>query len=208
MFTDAGVDVEAVLGAKAENVLPMLVADMMPAVIVGLYIAIVLSAIMSTVDSLLVVAASAAVRDVYQKVLHPGLPDAALVRRSRLATLGLGLVALSIALSVAALTPERSIFWFVIFGWSGIAATFCPTIILSLFWRRFTRNGAMAAMLTGFVCVPIFKFVQPFGEVFAALEELPPAFLLSALVGVGVSLFDRAGQKAVASGAADLDAVS
>ena len=208
VFTDAGVDVEAVLGAKAENVLPMLVADMMPAVIVGLYIAIVLSAIMSTVDSLLVVAASAAVRDVYQKVLHPGLPDAALVRRSRLATLGLGLVALSIALSVAALTPERSIFWFVIFGWSGIAATFCPTIILSLFWRRFTRNGAMAAMLTGFVCVPIFKFVQPFGEVFAALEELPPAFLLSALVGVGVSLFDRAGQKAVASGAADLDAVS
>ena len=78
----------------------------MPAMVVGLYIAIVLSAIMSTVDSLLVLASSAAVRDFHQKVRHPELPDDALVGISRWATLGLGLVALAVAMTVGALVED------------------------------------------------------------------------------------------------------
>ena len=65
-------------------------------------------------------------------------------------------------------------------------------IILSLFWSRFTANGALAAMLAGFLGVPLFKFgataLPTVGPAFAALSELPPAFVLSALVGVAVSL--------------------
>ncbi len=63
MLTEPGVDPTTALGNGAQDVLPQLVGLLMPAVIVGLYIAIVLSAIMSTVDSLLVLAGSAAVRD-------------------------------------------------------------------------------------------------------------------------------------------------
>jgi len=100
------------------------------------------------------------------------------------------------------LVPGRTVFWFVIFGWSGIAATFCPTIILSLFWRRFTANGALAAMLAGFLGVPLFKFgataLPAVGPAFAALSELPPAFLFSAATGVLVSLRDST---KIASGA-------
>ena len=191
LLTDTGVDVEATLGPDGENVLPMLVEDLMPAVIVGLYVAIVLSAIMSTVDSLLVVASSAAIRDVYQKIMRPETSDAALVTLCRRGTFVLGVLALVIALIVALTAENRTIFWFVIFGWSGISATFCPTIILSLFWRGMTRNGALAAMIAGFVSVPLFKFVAPLipgvGEFFGALGELPPAFLISGVAGVLVS---------------------
>ncbi|MCA9569527.1 MAG: sodium/proline symporter [Myxococcales bacterium] len=181
-----------VLGKGGQDVLPLLVEHLLPGALVGLYIAIVLSAIMSTVDSLLVLASSAAVRDVYQQVLNPDLPDDALVRHSRTATLALGLAALAVATGVAMFVPGRTVFWFVIFGWSGIAATFCPTMILSLFWERMTREGALAAMIVGFLGVPFFKFLAPdlprIGWVFGALEELPPSFALSLLVGVLVSL--------------------
>ena len=88
-------------------------------------------------------------------------------------------------------------FWFVIFGWSGIAATFCPTIILSLFWARMTARGALAAMVAGFIGVPLFKFgataLPVVGPYFDTLSELPPAFLLSFLIGITVSLMDPAG---------------
>jgi len=192
LMTDSGVEVDAVLGQGGENVLPLMVQDLMPAFVVGLYIAVVLSAIMSTVDSLLVVASSAAIRDVYQKVLNPTASDESLVPLCRRGTLFLGLIALAIALSVAVVSEDRTIFWFVIFGWSGIAATFCPTIILSLFWSRFSREGALAAMIVGFVSVPLFKFAGPHfggaGPFFANLGELPPAFLCSFVAGIIVSL--------------------
>lgn len=190
LLTQPGQDPEAVLGTGAESVLPQLVEVALPALLVGLFIAIVLSAIMSTVDSLLVLASSAVVRDVYQKVLRPDTPDAALVRLSRIATLVVAGVALAIAL--VATGPNQTVFWFVIFGWSGIAATFCPTLILSLFWRRFTGAGAIAAMVTGFVAVPLIKFGGPHlgqaGPVLEALGELPPSFALSAMAGLLVSL--------------------
>jgi sodium/proline symporter len=183
---------ESVLGNGGQDVLPLLVEHLLAPALVGLFIAIVLSAIMSTVDSLLVLASSAAVRDVYQQVLHPDLPDDALLRHSRTATFALGGVAFTISMLVAVLVPGRTVFWFVIFGWSGIAATFCPTMILSLYWSRMTAHGALAAMVTGFLGVPFFKFVAPslpaVGPLLGALEELPPAFAASLLAGVLVSL--------------------
>lgn len=199
LLTQPGQEVEAVLGQGGEGVLPMLVEHSLPLILVGVFVAIVLSAIMSTVDSLLVLAGSAAVRDVHQKVRHPELPDEALVPISRKATFALAIMALIVALSVATLSPSRTVFWFVIFGWSGISATFCPTMILSLFWSKMTARGAMAAMVVGFVSVPLFKFAAPalpaVGHFFAELGELPPAFLLSGLAAVLVSLGDRAGRE-------------
>jgi sodium/proline symporter len=198
LFTSPGQKFETVLGENAEAVLPMMAETYLPLILVGLYVAIVLSAIMSTADSLLVVAGSAAVRDFYQKVRHPDLADTTLVGLSRGVTFVLALIALGIAVIVAWLTKEGregTVFWFVIFGWGGIAATFCPTMILSLFWPKITKKGAIAAMITGFACIPIFKFWAPnwpvVGPYLVALSELPAAFLLSGLAGVIVSGFDR-----------------
>lgn len=196
------------LGSGGEEVMPLLVEHLLPALLVGIFVAIVLAAIMSTVDSLLVLAASAMVRDVYQKVMAPQTPDDALVGKSRAATFVLSFAALAVALAVAVSTPERTVFWFVIFGWSGISATFCPVTILSLFWSGTTARGALAAMLTGLVCVPLFKLVAPglpvVGEALGKLSELPPAFAASLAAGVLVSLFDRKGRAALQGVEAEL----
>ncbi len=195
LLTGPGEPLDA-LGDGGEGVLAASANALLHPILIGLFVAIVLSAIMSTVDSLLVLAGSALVRDVHQKIQRPDLADDALVKKSRLATLGLAAVALAISLGVAVSTPERTVFWFVIFGWSGISATFCPTLILSLFWRRMTARGALAAMVVGFLCVPLFKFAAPhvpgIGPSLEALGELPPAFLFSGLAGVLVSLAGEA----------------
>jgi Na+/proline symporter len=98
------------LGQGGQQVLPALVDSVVPEWTVGIYLAIVLAAIMSTVDSLLVLASSAFVRDYYQKVRHPDMSDQELLGRSRTVTFLLAAVALMIALSVAALVPGRTVF--------------------------------------------------------------------------------------------------
>ena len=191
MLTKAGQDPEAVLGNAGENVLAMLLNQVMPMVIIGVYIAAVLSAVMSTVDSLLVVASSAVTRDFYQQIFHPDIDEKWLISLSKKVTLGLALLALGVALTVSVLSPDRTVFWFVIFGWSGIAATFCPVIILSLFWPDYTEKGAIASMVTGFLCVPIFKFIVPaidgIGIYFDKLDVMLPSVLLAMSAGYIVS---------------------
>lgn len=187
LFTEAGADPELVLGNNGQNVLIMLVEHTMPLIIVGLYVAVVLAAIMSTIDSLLVVASSAVVRDFYQQIFKAELDEKEMTSLSRKATLSMALIALGLALSVAVLVPGRTIFWFVIFGWSGIAATFCPMMILSLFWKGYNERGAITSMIVGFLSIPLFKFLAPelpeIGIYFNLVAELGPSFMLSLLAG-------------------------
>jgi len=191
ILTKTGQDPEAVLGIAGENVLSMLLNEVMPMFIIGVYIAAVLSAIMSTVDSLLVVASSAVSRDFYQQIVRPDIDEDSLMGLSKKVTLILAFLALVVALLVSILSPDRTVFWFIIFGWSGIAATFCPVIILSLFWDGYTENGAIASMITGFLCVPIFKFIIPaidgIGIYFDKLDVMLPSVLLAVIAGVATS---------------------
>jgi len=193
MLTQAGDNPEMILGNAAENVLALVLGQVMPTLIIGVYIAAVLSAVMSTVDSLLVVASSAVTRDFYQQILYPGVDEKWLMGFSKKVTLTLAILALGVALAVSVLSPTRTVFWFVIFGWSGIAATFCPVIILSIFWKGFTEKGAIASMVTGFLCIPFFKFVVPnfsaIGPYINKLDVMLPSVLLALLGGWAVSVF-------------------
>ena len=165
----------------------------MPTLIIGIYIAAVLSAVMSTVDSLLVVASSAVTRDFYQQILHPEIDEKKLMGLSKKVTLALAILALGVALAVSVLSPTRTVFWFVIFGWSGIAATFCPVIILSIFWNNYTEKGAIATMVTGFLCIPFFKFVVPnistLEPYINKLDVMLPSVVLAMLAGWATSTF-------------------
>jgi len=147
----------------------------------------VLAAIMSTIDSLLIVGSSAVVRDFYQQIYHPDLPNDSLTRRSRVVTLVMALLALGLAMTVSVISPDRTVFWFSIFGWSGIAATFCPAIILSLFWDGFSYRGVVASMITGFLSIPLFKFgfsaLPLVGDYVALVGEMAPAVLLALVAG-------------------------
>lgn len=195
-----------------DSILPHMAEQLLPSFVTGLFIAMVLSAIMSTIDSLLVVASSAGVRDYWQKTRHPDMSDERLVSTSRKVTVVLALVAYALGMGILIYDKDQGIFWTIIFGWSGIAATFCPTIILSLFWTKLTSMGAKCAMVAGFLSVPIFKFVVP--RVFKSmghddwalylekLDVLLPSFLIGFVVAIAVSLFDKAGQQQ-AAGALD-----
>lgn len=186
-FTKEGQDPEAILGTGGEDVLSMITHEFLPTILVAIFIAIVLSAIMSTIDSLLILASSAITRDFYQKIFRPDLKDKDLTKLSRLVTVAMAMAALGIAILLYNLYPDRQVFWIMIFGWSGIAATFCPVIILSLFWKGYSEQGAIVSMITGFASVILFKFVfakiEGIGAYLQELDVLAPSFALAMITG-------------------------
>jgi sodium/proline symporter len=186
-FTESGQDPEAIFGTGATDVLNMMTSNFLPLGVAAIYVAIVLSAIMSTIDSLLVMASSAVTRDFYQKIFNPTISDDKLTKISRYVTLIMALLSLGLAFGMAYFSPDRQVFWVMIFGWSGIAACFCPVIILSLFWKAYSEAGAIASIITGFISVSFFKFVlQPMdgiGIYIEKLDVLAPSFVISLLFG-------------------------
>jgi sodium/proline symporter len=196
LFTDAD------LGFDSDNILPVMSQALLLPFFAGVYIAMVLAAIMSTIDSLLVLASSSAVRDYWQKTRHPEMSDDTLMKLSWQVTMVLALLSFGIGIGILLYDLENGIFWIVIFGWSGIAATFCPVMILSLCWPRLTALGAKCAMVAGFLSSIAFKFIVPpllsaagwdDGVTYLnALDVLLPAFLVSGLVAVVASLMDKA----------------
>jgi len=195
LFTDAD------LGFDSDNILPVMSQALLLPFFAGVYIAMVLAAIMSTIDSLLVLASSSAVRDYWQKTRHPEMSDDTLMKLSWQVTMILALLSFGIGIGILLYDLENGIFWIVIFGWSGIAATFCPVMILSLCWPRLTALGAKCAMVAGFLSSIAFKFIVPLllsaagwdvGVTYLnALDVLLPAFLVSGLAAVVVSLIGK-----------------
>ena len=114
------------------------------------------------------------------------------MRVSRVVLLLIALIGMVIA------WDENSvIFNIVSFAWAGFGATFGPIMLFSLFWKRTTRAGAIAGMITGGAMVFIWNLVlSPMGGIFS-IYELLPAFLLSSLVIVIVSLCTRKPDKAI-----------
>ena len=193
------------LGGVNDNILPEMAQNLLPAFAAGLFIAMVLSAIMSTIDSLLVVASSAGVRDYWQKTKNPDMSDEELMSLSRKVTLALSLASFLVGIGILLYNKEKGVFWTIIFGWSGIAATFCPTMILSLYWSKLTALGAKCAMVAGFLSVPVLEFVVPsilegqgmtdWNQYLTDLDVLLPSFLVGFIVAVVVSLADKSGQE-------------
>jgi sodium/proline symporter len=145
----------------------------------GVLLAAVLAAVMSTIDSQLLVASSALAEDIYKPFVRPGASARELVWVGRAAVMGVAAVAL-----VVASNPDSGVLALVEYAWGGFGAAFGPVILLSLFWRRMTRNGALAAMLVGAATVVIWRPLS--GGIFE-LYELLPGFVLASLAAVVVS---------------------
>jgi sodium/proline symporter len=106
-------------------------------------------------------------------------------------TVVIGLVGL-----VVALLEVRVIFDFVLFAWSGIACAFTPVVLCSLFWKRTTREGAIAGMIGGFGSTVL--WVEFFKAGFFDLYEMIPGFLAGLACCVAVSLMTEPDADAVA----------
>src|SRR5699024_6629143 len=99
-------------------------------VVAGILLAAILSAIMSTIDSQLLVSSSAVAEDFYKAIFRRNASDQELVWVGRIATLVIALIA-----TIIAINPESSVLELVSYAWAGFGAAFGPIIILSLYWK-------------------------------------------------------------------------
>ncbi len=171
---------------SAENIFIIMSTGLLPVFLAGIVMSGILAATMSSSDSYLLIASSALSRDIYKGIFKKDATDRQVMFASRITLLLISLFGIIIALD-----KNSVIFKVVSFAWAGFGATFGPIILFSLFWKRTTRAGAIAGMLTGSSMVFIWnKLISRLGGVFA-IYELLPAFLLSCIAIVIVSLFTK-----------------
>lgn len=153
-------------------------------VVAGILLAGILSAIMSTIDSQLLVSSSAVAEDIYRALFKKEASGKELVWVGRIATLAIAIIAAAIATD-----PDSQVLELVEYAWAGFGASFGPTIVLALFWRRITRNGALAGIIAGALTVIIWgDFLS--GGIFE-LYEIVPGFFLNLIITMIVSLMGR-----------------
>ena len=130
--------------ADGEQALMAIALELVHPVLAGLLLAAVISAILSTVSSQLLVAASAVSYDVVEEAFGKARDDRRSLVLGRWTVAVVGVIGILVALS-----EVRLVFWFVLFAWSGLGAAFAPLVLLALARRGVNRFGALAAMLTG-----------------------------------------------------------
>ncbi|WP_341501572.1 sodium/proline symporter PutP [Gallaecimonas sp. GXIMD4217] len=149
--------------------------------VAGIIVAAILSAIMSTVDSQLLICSSVLTDDIYKPWLRPKASDKELMWVGRFGVLAVAVVAMVIAAN-----PESTVLELVGYAWAGFGSAFGPVVILSLFWRRFNLAGALATIITGALVVVLWPMLG------TELYEMVPGFGLALLAGIVASLITPA----------------
>ncbi len=170
----------------AENVFAVASQMLFHPLLAGIIMAGILAATISSSDSYLLIAASAVSKNIYEGIIKKDASDKSVMKLSRIMILLITIIGIIIAWN------EKSIiFKIVSFAWAGFGATFGPIVLFSLFWKRTTKEGAIAGMLSGGIMVFVWEFlITPFGGVFG-IYELLPAFLVSCIFIIIVSLLTK-----------------
>ena len=167
----------------AENVFITLSESLLPPLLAGIVMAGILAATISSSDSYLLIAASAFAKNIFGGLLKKDASDKSIMRVTRII-----LVVISLVGMIIAWDENSVIFTIVSFAWAGFGATFGPIMLFSLFWKRTNQAGAIAGMISGGAMVFIWKLlIKPMGGVFG-IYELLPAFIVSCIFIVVVSL--------------------
>jgi sodium/proline symporter len=148
--------------------------------VAGVLLSAILAAIMSTLSCQLLVCSSALTEDFYKGFVRKQASQRELVWVGRAMVLAVSLVAIAIARD-----PESRVLGLVSYAWAGFGAAFGPVVLFSLFWKRMTRNGALAGMVVGALTVILWK------QTGSALYEMVPGFLAASVSIVVASLLDR-----------------
>lgn len=183
---------EALPGGDPENLFPFLASTQLHPILLGMITASILAAIMSTADSQLLVASSGVTRDIFQKILarEKEISEKKMVSISRLVVLSLVIAAL-----VFGMIAKQYVFWLVLFAWGGLGASFGPTLLLSLFWKRTTKAGVISGFLSGTAVTIIWNQVTVLNDI---IYHLVPAFFISLSLTIVVSFLTSAPAQAKA----------
>lgn len=162
-----------------------------PTFIAGVLMAAILAASMSTADSQLLVASSSFTSDIYKPIIRKDASEKEVLWVGRVVVLIVAIIAYFIASSKA--EGAQAIMNLVENAWAGFGSAFGPTIILSLFWRRFTYKGAVAGVTAGAACDVLWlAFMSGTG-----IYEIIPGFIAGFVAAVAVTLLDKAPDKEV-----------
>ena len=162
-----------------------------PTFIAGVLMAAILAASMSTADSQLLVASSSFTSDIYKPIIRKDASEKEVLWVGRMVVLIVAVIAYFIASSKA--EGAQAIMNLVENAWAGFGSAFGPTIILSLFWRRFTYKGAVAGVTAGAACDVLWlAFMSGTG-----IYEIIPGFIAGFAAAVAVTLLDKAPDKEV-----------
>ncbi len=162
--------------SDSESIFIVLSSNLLPAFIAGFVMAGILAATISSSDSYLLIAASAFSKNIYQHLIKKEATDKQVMNISRIILVIICIIGIFIALD-----EDSVIFTIVSFAWAGFGATFGPITIFSLFWKRTTKEGAIAGMLSGGIMVFVWKLIlRPMGGLFGVYELLP-AFIISCI---------------------------
>ncbi|CAM3827641.1 sodium/proline symporter PutP [Vibrio aquimaris] len=182
--TNSGVSID-----DGEKIFMLLVNSIFHPVVAGVLLAAILAAIMSTADSQLLVSSSALAEDFYKQLIKKDASSEEIVMVGRIAVVAISIVAL-----ILALTPDSSVLGLVSYAWAGFGAAFGPALILSLYWPRMNRNGALAGIVIGGVTIVVWK--QLSGGWFD-VYEIVPGIILSTIAIVVVSLMTAEPEESV-----------
>ncbi|MGM0877528.1 MAG: sodium/proline symporter PutP [Bacillota bacterium] len=148
-------------------------------IITGFLISAILAAVMSTISSQLLVTSSSLTEDLYKTFFRRSASDKELVFLGRLSVLVVSIIGLCLAW-----TQNNTILGLVSYAWAGFGAAFGPVIILSLYWVRMTKWGALAGMVIGATTVIVWSKLG----LSDVLYEIIPGFAASLLAVYIVSL--------------------
>ena len=154
----------------------------------GVLVAAPFAAVMSTMDSFLLMISSSFVRDIYQQ-RYPDASEKNIKRVTYITTIVVGVGAM-----VAAINPPQFLQDLIVFTGGGLSTTFLAPIFLSLYWKRINAVGAMAGMVTGFMAHGLAYLVGYLESgdfkayYFMGFDPFVPGALLSLLACVGFSL--------------------
>lgn len=166
----------------------------LPAFVAGVILAGILASTMSTADSQLLAAASSISQNLVQETCKIKLSEKQSMWLARISVVAVSVIAIFLALD-----PSSSVFGIVSFAWAGFGAAFGPVILFALFWRRTTKWGAFAGMVSGGVMVFVWKFMvrTAFAGTWLDIYELLPAFIIACVAIVVVSLLTKAPEKEI-----------
>ena len=178
--------------SAAESIFIVLAQVMLPAFACGLVVSGILAASMSSASSYLLITGSSVAENIFRGVFKKDATDNQVLIVSRIT------LACVLLFGIFVAWDENSVIFNVVsYAWAGLGASFGPLTLFSLYWRRTTKQGAIAGMVTGAAMVLIWhNLIKPMGGVFG-IYELLPAFLCSCIAIVVVSLLTKEPEQAV-----------
>jgi sodium/proline symporter len=164
----------------SEKILPVMVITLVSPIMAGILLSGVISAMMSTASPEVTVSSASLTEDIYSNLRKRTTSPKRMLRLNQLVTLIIGVLAI-----ILALTMSQTVYELVSYAWSGIGSSFGPALLLILFWKRFSRAGVFASLISGTVSTVIWKNLF---ETSTAVSERLASFVFSFAMAILFSL--------------------